>query len=189
MVKGVPCFLHGLETTGPVDMDDGGDLAAHRLAEAERPLHVRALLVVLEILITVLVQGTTLGLVIKWLRPPEDDAAKAPLNMTQAEVAMARAQVKVVEGLAYDGEGQLIHPQLLERYQRRAAITENYEGKEEEMQPRLQAHFDVVLAAVTAARQELLRLHREGQIDDAVLHELERDLDLEELGAISAKAT
>jgi hypothetical protein len=46
-----------------------------------------------------------------------------------------------------------------------------------------------VLEAVNAARQELLRLHREGQIDDHVLHELERDLDLEELGAISAKAT
>ena len=39
------------------------------------------------------------------------------------------------------------------------------------------------------ARAELLRLHRTGQIDDRVLHELERDLDLEELGALSAKAT
>jgi Na+/H+ antiporter len=141
------------------------------------------------ILITVLVQGTTLGLVIRWLRPPDTGAAKAPLSMTQAEVAMARAQLKVVERIAYDSDGKLIHPQLLERYQRRAAITENYDGKEEELQPRLQAHFDVVLEAVNAARQELLRLHREGQIDDRVLHELERDLDLEELGAISAKAT
>jgi monovalent cation/hydrogen antiporter len=57
------------------------------------------------------------------------------------------------------------------------------------LQPRLQAHFDVVIEAVTAARQELLRLHREGQIDDRVLHELERDLDLEEIAALSAKAT
>jgi monovalent cation/hydrogen antiporter len=141
------------------------------------------------ILITVVVQGTTLGLVIRWLRPPEAGAAKAPLTMTQAEVAMARAQVKVVESLAYDKDGNLIHPQLLERYQRRTAITENYDGKEAELQPTLQAHFDVVLEAVNAARQELLRLHREGQIDDSVLHELERDLDLEELGAISAKGT
>ncbi len=109
--------------------------------------------------------------------------------MSQAEVVMARAQVKVVEGLAYDGDGTLIHPQLLERYQRRAAISENYDGKEEELQPRLQAHFDVVLEAVNAARQELLRLHTEGQIDDRVLQELERDLDLEELAAISAKTT
>jgi CPA1 family monovalent cation:H+ antiporter len=141
------------------------------------------------ILITVLVQGITLGAVIQWLRPPESGSSDAPLTMSQAELAMARAQVKAVEALAYDGDGTLIHPQLLERYQRRAVISENYTGKEQEMQPRLQAHFDVVLAAVTAARQELLRLHHERQIDDHVLHELERDLDLEELGAISAKAT
>ncbi len=32
------------------------------------------------------------------------------------------------------------------------------------------------------------RLHRTGEIDDETLHELERDLDLEELSAISAKA-
>ncbi|MEO6081276.1 MAG: Na+/H+ antiporter [Steroidobacteraceae bacterium] len=141
------------------------------------------------ILITVLVQGTTLGFVIERLRPRDAGAAKAPLNMSQAEVAMARAQVKTVEALAYDGEGKLIHPQLLERYQRRATITENYAGKEEQHQPALQAHFDVVLEAVTAARKELLRLHYEGQIDDRVLRELERDLDLEELGAIAAKTT
>ena len=60
---------------------------------------------------------------------------------------------------------------------------------EEELRPVLNAHFDVVLEAVVAARKELLRLHRDGQIDDRVLHELERDLDLEELAAIAAKAT
>jgi CPA1 family monovalent cation:H+ antiporter len=141
------------------------------------------------ILITVLVQGTTLGLVIEWLRPPEAGAKAAPLNMSQAEVAMAKAQVEVVEKLAYDGDGKLIHPQLLQRYQTRAKVSENYAGNEMTMQPRLQAHFDVVLEAVAAARKELLRLHEEGQIDDRVLQELERDLDLEELGALSAKAT
>jgi CPA1 family monovalent cation:H+ antiporter len=141
------------------------------------------------ILITVLVQGMTLGALIQWLRPPESGSRVAPMNMSQAEAQMARVQATAVEALAYDGEGKLIHPQLLERYQRRAAISENYSGKEEELQPRLQAHFDVVLAAVTAGRNELLRLHNEGQIDEHVLHELERDLDLEELGAISAKAT
>jgi CPA1 family monovalent cation:H+ antiporter len=34
----------------------------------------------------------------------------------------------------------------------------------------------------------LLRLHRAGDIDEKTLHELERDLDLEELIALSAKA-
>ncbi len=72
------------------------------------------------ILVTVLLQGTTLGLVIRWLRPPDAGAHVAPLNMSQAEVAMAQAQVKLVEARAYAPDGTLIHPQLLERYQRRA---------------------------------------------------------------------
>jgi len=33
-----------------------------------------------------------------------------------------------------------------------------------------------------------MRLHRAGEIDDETLHELEHDLDLEELGAIAAKS-
>ena len=141
------------------------------------------------ILITVLVQGTTLGFVIRWLRPPETGARKAPLNMSQAESQMADAKAKAVEARAYAPDGKLIHPQLLEQYQRRARISANYTANEEELRPVLNAHFDVVLEAVVAARKELLRLHRDGQIDDRVLHELERDLDLEELAAIAAKAT
>jgi CPA1 family monovalent cation:H+ antiporter len=141
------------------------------------------------ILVTVLIQGTTLGAIIRWLKPPEAGARVAPLGMSQAEVAMARAQVKVIEQRAYAADGTLVHPQLLERYRQRARISENYAGNEEVHQPRLQAHFDLVLEAVAAARVELVRLHREGQIDDRVLHELERDLDLEEMSAWSAKAT
>jgi CPA1 family monovalent cation:H+ antiporter len=52
----------------------------------------------------------------------------------------------------------------------------------------LHAHFDLVLAAVATGRDELIRLHRAGEIDDETLHELERDLDLEELGALAAKS-
>jgi CPA1 family monovalent cation:H+ antiporter len=141
------------------------------------------------ILVTVLIQGTTLGLLIRALRPPEAGAHVAPLTMSQAEAAMAKAQAKLVESRAYAPDGTLIHPQLLEKYQRRATISEGYAGNEAEYQPRLQAHFDLVLEANAAGRAELLRLHRAEQIDDSVLHELERDLDFEELATISAKAT
>jgi monovalent cation/hydrogen antiporter len=141
------------------------------------------------ILVTVLIQGTTLGLLIRVLRPPEAGAHVAPLSMSQAEAAMARAQAKLVEARAYAPDGTLIHPQLLEKYQRRATVAAGYAGNEAEYQPRLQAHFDLVLEANAAGRAELLRLHRAEQIDDGVLHELERDLDFEELAAISAKAT
>jgi Na+/H+ antiporter len=141
------------------------------------------------ILITVLIQGTTLGLMIKWLNPPDTGTRVAPLGMSQAEVVIAKAQVKVIEARAHAPDGKLLHPQLLERYRQRAAISERYAGNEQHYEPRLQAHFDLILESVAAARVELVRLHREGQIDDRVLHELERDLDLEEMTAHSAKST
>jgi monovalent cation/hydrogen antiporter len=141
------------------------------------------------ILVTVLIQGTTLGALIRWLKPPETGSIVAPMGMSQAEIVMARAQVKIIEQRAHASDGTLIHPQLLERYRRRAQVSEAYAGDEEKHQPRLQAHFDLVLEAVAAARAELVRLHREGLIEDNVLHELERDLDLEEMAAYSAKAT
>jgi CPA1 family monovalent cation:H+ antiporter len=137
---------------------------------------------------TVLVQGTTLGRVIEWMRLTEPESERAALSMSQAEAAMAQVQLVTVKGLAYDADGKLIHPQLLDRYQRRAVAIIDYAEHTEDHKPMLHAHFDVVLAAVATGRRELIRLHRAGEIDDETLRELERDLDLEELSAISAKA-
>lgn len=137
---------------------------------------------------TVLVEGMTLGRVIGWARLPPCDAEKAPMTMSQAEAAMAKAQLVTVERLAYDANGELIHPMLLKRYQTRGEMIEDYAARTEDYKPRLEAHFNVVLEAVATGRRELIRLHREGEIDDETLVELERDLDLEELSAISAKS-
>ncbi|MCY1745943.1 Na+/H+ antiporter [Ensifer sp. SL37] len=140
------------------------------------------------ILGTVLIQGTTLGRVIAWARLVEPSSEKAPLTLSQAEAAMAQAQLITIQSRAYDAAGNLIHPQLLDRYQRRAVSIVDYAARTEHYTPILHAHFDVVLEAVATGRRELIRLHRAGEIDDETLHELERDLDLEELSAISAKA-
>jgi CPA1 family monovalent cation:H+ antiporter len=141
------------------------------------------------ILVTVLAQGTTLGLIIRWARPEEAPVNRARLGMSQAEAEMARVQLQLVEVKAYAGDGTLIHPMLLDRYRQRANASKNYAGNEAQYLPALHAHFDLVLEAVAAGRAELLRLHRAGEIDDRTLHELERDLDIEELWATSAKAT
>ena len=137
---------------------------------------------------TVLVQGTTLGRLIEWAKLIEPEWEKARLNLSQAEAAMAQAQLATVKDRAYDTEGNLIHPRLLERYQLRAKMIVDYIQKTEHHDVLLHAHFDVVLAAIATGRRELIRLHRAGDIDDETLHELERDLDLEELSALSAKS-
>ncbi|PKA43639.1 Na+/H+ antiporter [Rhizobium sullae] len=137
---------------------------------------------------TVLLQGTTLGAVISWAGLRGTEAEGAPMTMSQAEAAMAQVQFAKVKSLAFDTDGNLIHPQLLRRYEHRATAIIDYAQRTEDYVPMLHAHFDVVLEAVAVGRTELIRLHRAGQIDDETLRELERDLDLEELSAISAKA-
>ncbi|MET3723536.1 Na+/H+ antiporter [Sphingomonas trueperi] len=135
------------------------------------------------ILATVVLQGASLGWVIHAISPQDRDP---PPNVTlvQAEAAIARAKRVEVEARAYDADGKLVHPRLLEEYRKRDHVTERYAGDASTYMPGIRAHFDIVLAAVAAGRKELLRLHREGEIEDEVLHNLERDLDLEELGAL-----
>ena len=139
------------------------------------------------ILVTVLVQGTTLGLVIRLTGLREDERSRPPLDLFAAEAAMLKAQFAAVGRLAYAPDGSLLHPRLLDSYRRRATLSAEFLGSPEERDRNIAAHYDVILAAVAAGRAELVRLHRARQIDDETLHNLERDLDLEELVAIAAK--
>ncbi len=139
------------------------------------------------ILVTVLMQGTSLGWVIQCAQPAEDPGSLPPLDLQAAETAIFRAQLTAVEREAHDADGQVIHPQLLRRYQTRATVGDAFAGTPEERMLAIASHFDVIIAAVTAGRAELVHLHRTGRIDDETLHDLERDLDLEELAAIAAK--
>jgi CPA1 family monovalent cation:H+ antiporter len=139
------------------------------------------------ILVTVLLQGTTLGAIIRALGLVEDQARTARLSASEAEAAMIEAQRKAVEARAYDADGKLIHPQLLDKYTRRAKIAVSYAGNEDKHKDRINAHFDTILAAVAAGRGELMRLHRAGDIDDETLHSLERDLDIDEIGALEGR--
>lgn len=77
---------------------------------------------------------------------------------------------------------------LLAQYTKKAAGYSNYAGQEEILMPRIHAHFDLVLAAIAAARTELMRLHRIGDIDEHTLAELQKNLDLEELNAIAIRS-
>lgn len=135
------------------------------------------------IFVTVVVQGSSLGALIRTIRPVDVDPP-AKMAMPAAEGAMARARMEVIEKLAYAPDGTLIHPMLLKEAQRRMNFMERYEADAHAEMENLRPHFDVLLAAIAAGRGELIRIHRAGLIEDEVLHELERDLDVEELAMI-----
>lgn len=133
------------------------------------------------VFVTVVVQGASLGRLVRLVRPVDADPP-ARIDMPGAEAAMARARLAVVEKLAYGPDGELLHPQLLNDNRRRVEYIERYAQNADAAMDLLRPHFDNVLLAIAGSRAELIRLHRAGHIEDEVLHELERDLDVEEMG-------
>ena len=132
---------------------------------------------------TVVMQGTSLGWLIQKVHPVDEDPP-AKMGLAETEAAIAWAKSAAVEARAFDAEGNLIHPQLLAQYRKRLEATQRYAKDAESFMEGLRSHFDVVLAAIAAGRAELIRIHRAGLIEDEVLHDLERDLDVEEFGII-----
>ncbi|AXY23592.1 Sodium, potassium, lithium and rubidium/H(+) antiporter [Komagataeibacter saccharivorans] len=138
------------------------------------------------ILVTVLGQGTTIGWVIRMMG---EERAQQPkglwhyLSVSQARALVARSQESAIRELAYGADGELIHGHLLEQYSYRAELAERFSHEPEALQGHQDTQHRVVLAIITAGRKELLRLHRTGAIHDAVLHQLEHELDLQQMMA------
>lgn len=132
------------------------------------------------IFVTVVVQGSSLGWLIGKVRPVDTDPP-AKMAMPAAEAAMARARMDVIERCAYDVDGTLIHPMMLQEHQKRMQFMERYAADADAAMENLRPHFAILLEAIAASRAELIRIHRAGLIEDEVLHELERDLDIEQM--------
>jgi CPA1 family monovalent cation:H+ antiporter len=142
------------------------------------------------ILVTVLLQGATLAPLVHILRL-DRYGGKTP-QLEREAVARARviaAQLAEIERHSLQPDGTHRHPRLVEQYSYRTRASNNFAsdvgghiGKRDE-------HFNVVLAAVTAGRRELLRLHGGNEIHDSIVHAIERELDLEELTARRALGT
>lgn len=138
------------------------------------------------ILVTVLFQGTTIGWVIRVLKLKVSHE-RTYFNEPQTWARIEQAQYAVVSKLAYDDQGKLLHPRLLEQYSYRQSLSDKH--KNDAMLPDdiRKAHFNVILAAVAAGREELLKLHRSGQVHDELLHMMERDLDIQEIAALHSR--
>ncbi len=136
------------------------------------------------ILLTVLVQGATLGPLIRLLRL-EGLMLHGPVTLPEAaaRARMAAAQLAAVEARAKAPDGGVRHPRLLEQYSYRARASARFHEADGGLDGDRDEHFQIVLAAVAAGRNELLRLRDAGDIHDTVLHALEAELDLDELAA------
>lgn len=141
------------------------------------------------ILVTVMVQGTTIGPLIRLLPLRSVEAENVhQLRHEQAMARMAAAQLATVERLSQHPDDSQKHPRLLEQYGYRMRVTERYSRATDALAGDRKEHFEVVLAAIAAGREEILKLHRSGMIHDEVLRTLESDLDLQELAARAARS-
>ncbi len=140
------------------------------------------------ILVTVLLQGTTMGPLIAWLSIQRGrERSVRHLSEPQAWARLEAAQLEAIHPLVHDADGTVIHPRLLEQYTYRATLSKRFENLEDFPNEARYAHYDVVLAAIAAGRAELLRLHRSGMIHDELLHSLEQEFDLHDTTAIYAR--
>ncbi|HET6607596.1 MAG TPA: Na+/H+ antiporter [Rhodopila sp.] len=136
------------------------------------------------ILVTVLLQGSTLAPLIRLLHV---SGIALPLrrSLTEAEAQrlVAIAQLAAVERAGFDETGKELHPRLLEQYRYRVRASTAFLESAGALIGAKHDHFSVVLEAIKAGRMELLRLHRSGELHDTILHRIEEQLDLEELAA------
>ena len=132
------------------------------------------------ILVTVIGQGTSLGWISRRVKPVDTDPP-APVSLLECEVVVAEAKYRKAEAHAFSPSGEPIHPQLLAHFETQVRRTRSFSAQETIDMDKFDAHFGLMHKAIAAGRAELIRQHREGKIEDETLHNLERDLDIEEM--------
>lgn len=134
------------------------------------------------ILFTVLVQGTTLGPLIRRLRL--DPVAHLPdghLDAPMARVVVNEAGLAALEGLVFPETGALQHPRLVEEYRHRVRASSRDRDERTALEAEKNEHFAAALLAVRSGRSALIDLHRQNRVHSSVLRQLETEIDLEEL--------
>ncbi len=148
------------------------------------------------ILLTIIVQGTTLPAVIRWARLPEDTARQEELQLAQRSAARAglNALPQVAADLGVDGE---LLDQVRQEYQKHLELTgwgnSPSDGDQARDQARHQAKDrvrDLKLGVLAYKRQAVTELRDANRIDDIVLREVQATMDAEEvrlLGPVPAE--
>jgi CPA1 family monovalent cation:H+ antiporter len=130
--------------------------------------------------VTLVGQGLTLPLIVRWLGLESDGRDEAE-EEHQARQLAAQAAVQRIDELA---EQWPDHRPLIDTlralYTHRASHIEQDKPQTEAEQEIIE-HRQIRHAVIEAEREALLRLREEGGISDEVFRRVERDLDLEEL--------
>jgi CPA1 family monovalent cation:H+ antiporter len=144
--------------------------------------HLLIFLTFAVILATLVGQGLTLPLLIRWLGIVGDDADLE--EEARARQVAAEAAVRRINELADEWPGHLeLIDALRVQYEHRARDIDLHraEGPADEAEQELLEHRAIRAAVIEAEREALATLREAGAVRDEVYRRVERDLDLEEL--------
>lgn len=139
------------------------------------------------ILVTVLVQGSTLPAVVRWARMPDDLEYEKELQLARRRGVQAALEV-LPEVADEVGISEQLRDRLEKEYEEKAALvvatedgsTYNRLAKGKEKVRRVR------LGVLEHKRQEITALRNQNLIDDIVLRELQQEMDLEEVQLLNA---
>lgn len=134
------------------------------------------------ILVTLVIQGLSLPLMLKWLKievPEDEHAQEQEIRLRLANVALEHIE----HNYAAEAEKIDAFVRLRDRYKRMAEISSRKLDKEEELKKRpefLHKYREMLLELVHARRIELNKMRHENQFPEELIRNKEEELDLEE---------
>ncbi|ANF32739.1 Na+/H+ antiporter [Leifsonia xyli] len=134
------------------------------------------------IIVTLVVQGLVLPAVVRWAQLPEDESVGHELRLAETNATRAALDElpELVRRLGVDQEiAERVQNEFEEHLHLLEAEDESRDG--EEAIERSRQDTDLRLALLHCKREEVVRLRDEGEIDDIVLRDVQRRLDVEEV--------
>ncbi len=130
---------------------------------------------------TLVLQGLSLPVVIRWLgfEPDDTDAQKeAKARIRAAQAAIERIDEVALEAWVRDQSAERMRNLYQFRIRRFSA---RFDGDDDgAVEEGSQAYQRLRRMALDAEREEIVRLRNQGRISDEIMHRVERDLDLED---------
>jgi monovalent cation/hydrogen antiporter len=160
-------------------------LALPTATDAGEPFTERPLILFITfcvILFTLVVQGLTLPLAVRWLADDDDDREEYEENHARkraAQAAIDRLDLLAVEDWTREDTVDRMRAMYRYRYDRFAARFQE-DGDVDAFETRASDYLRIVASVLEAQREMLDQMRREGAISSEVMRRVERELDLEE---------
>lgn len=152
--------------------------------------HLIIFVVTVVILVTVLVQGSTLPAVVRWARMPEDVARADELQLARTRSAEAALEALPTVAGQLDVDQELLS-RLQKEYEEQAALValSAVDAAPGDVAERNDLIRRVRLGVLEHKRRAVTELRDQNRIDDIVLRELQAAMDLEEVQLLDAADT